>query len=356
MDLFKKFKYFIGGRIIKTGIAVFLTVVICEWLNWPAMFAAITAIITIEPTAANSIRKAFVRFPAAAIGAAYSVAFNIALGDSSITYALVAIATIMTCHKLHLNEGTLVATLTGVAMISTVHDHFIASFFIRLGATSIGLLVSTLVNFFVMRPNYSPAILHKIHDLLLDAGTFIEKHGIDLVKTHTKTSNTVDSRVWFQRLMKEIEMVEVLCRYQKEEWKYHRFNRQDMRLFHYEYKKLNILRQILYHAGNLVSISNQRVNMSKDHEDLMIDTIQSIKKILHHDQHEIVDEHTEKMNKLTEIFWYAKPVHCRDQHCFSPETIICYELISINDLLEELNQIQKLEMRHQKLYKSSLEE
>jgi len=37
------------------------------------MFAVITAIVTIEPTAADSIKKAFVRFPASAIGAGFSV-------------------------------------------------------------------------------------------------------------------------------------------------------------------------------------------------------------------------------------------------------------------------------------------
>ncbi|MCM3412313.1 aromatic acid exporter family protein [Metabacillus litoralis] len=349
MDLIRKAKYLVGGRIIKTGIAVFLTVMICEWLNWPAMFAAITAIITIEPTAANSIKKAFVRFPAAAIGAAYSIAFNVVLGDHSYTYALVAIATIMTCHKLRLNEGTLVATLTGVAMISTVHDHFIASFFIRLGATSIGLLVSTLVNLFVMSPNYSPAILNKIRDLFLETGDFIESRGLEVVNLHSKT-NRNESRSWFQKLMKNIEAIEVLCRYQKEEWKYHRFSRQDMRTFHYEYKKLNILRQILYHAGNLLTISNQKVKVSEKNKGLVVEIVRSIKDILHHQQYEIETSHFEKINRVTELFWDRKPDHCDSHHCFAPETVIFYELISISDLLEELNHIQSLELRHQKLY------
>ncbi len=37
----------IGGRVIKTGIAVFLTVLVCEFFNIPTIFAVITAIVTI---------------------------------------------------------------------------------------------------------------------------------------------------------------------------------------------------------------------------------------------------------------------------------------------------------------------
>ncbi|WP_243658051.1 aromatic acid exporter family protein [Priestia megaterium] len=44
----KKFN-FLGGRIIKTGIAVFLTALICQSIGWPYMLAVITAIVTIEP-------------------------------------------------------------------------------------------------------------------------------------------------------------------------------------------------------------------------------------------------------------------------------------------------------------------
>lgn len=55
-------KKFVGGRIFKTGLAVFITAVICEILNWPAMFAVITAIVTIEPTAAIRLRKLLFAF------------------------------------------------------------------------------------------------------------------------------------------------------------------------------------------------------------------------------------------------------------------------------------------------------
>ena len=69
-------KKFLGGnRVIKTGVAVLLTAWICDLLEWPAVFAVITAIVTIEPTVSDSIKKGIVRFPVSAIDSAYAVTF-----------------------------------------------------------------------------------------------------------------------------------------------------------------------------------------------------------------------------------------------------------------------------------------
>lgn len=43
-------------------------------------------------------------------------------------------------------------------MIEAIHDQFMMAFFIRLGTTSIGLIVSTLVNMFIFPPNYQKVI------------------------------------------------------------------------------------------------------------------------------------------------------------------------------------------------------
>ena len=110
MIYIKKF-IFLGGRIIKTGIAFFLTALICHSIGWPYMLAVITAIVTIEPTAADSIKKAFIRFPASAIGAAFAMFYTFLLGVTPLTYMLVAVSTIIstafTCRntRCHANRS-----------------------------------------------------------------------------------------------------------------------------------------------------------------------------------------------------------------------------------------------------------
>lgn len=54
------YKKIIGARTIKTGLATFLTALFCLALNLNPIFAILTAIVTIEPTAKASLKKAIV--------------------------------------------------------------------------------------------------------------------------------------------------------------------------------------------------------------------------------------------------------------------------------------------------------
>ncbi|EVU67347.1 aromatic acid exporter family protein, partial [Staphylococcus aureus] len=45
------YKHLIGARTIKTGIAIFLTAVFCMALDLTPIYAILTAVVTIEPTA-----------------------------------------------------------------------------------------------------------------------------------------------------------------------------------------------------------------------------------------------------------------------------------------------------------------
>ena len=47
----KWYKKIIGARTIKTGLATFLTSLFCLMLDLTPIFAILTAIVTIEPTA-----------------------------------------------------------------------------------------------------------------------------------------------------------------------------------------------------------------------------------------------------------------------------------------------------------------
>src|SRR5699024_8010543 len=109
-----------GERIIKTGISTFLTALICIWLNLPPIFAVITAIVTIEPTAKASLKKAYVRFPASIIGTFIAVVSLFIFGETAITYVYSSMFTILFIYRLQLYDGVLVAVISVVAMIPSV--------------------------------------------------------------------------------------------------------------------------------------------------------------------------------------------------------------------------------------------
>ncbi|WP_281888023.1 aromatic acid exporter family protein [Paenibacillus sp. YYML68] len=148
----------IGNRLIKTGVAIFATSAICHWMNWPTIFAIIAAIVTLEPTVDASVRKGFIRFPAAITGAAVAMAADYALGQQPLAYTLSALATIYLCQLLKWKDALLVATLTSVNMIALTESDYLQSFFVRVGTTLTGITVSALVNYFIFPPDYSKQI------------------------------------------------------------------------------------------------------------------------------------------------------------------------------------------------------
>src|SRR5699024_11852140 len=111
------------------------------------------------------------RFPASAIGSFYAVLFISLFGNSPLTYTLAASLTILTCYQLRLNAGLLVATITAVAMVEVVYDNYWMSFLIRLGITTIGIFVSTLVNIFILPPDYTIQIKQQIKQVKNNNGS-----------------------------------------------------------------------------------------------------------------------------------------------------------------------------------------
>lgn len=334
MKRIKRFK-FVGGRVIKTGLAVFITAWLCQLLNLPIPFAVIAAIVTIEHTVADSLRKAIVRFPASAIGAFLAVLFVALFSESPITYALAATITIFICYKLKFNDGILVATLTAVAMIPTLSGDYTLDFISRLATTSIGITVSTCINFIIMPPNYFFDIKQSVKSLYIETAKVLEKTSDNILLNKNKPM------VLYQNLMNDLERTFQLCSFQLDEWKYHRHEIGEIREFHHLQKQLTLLQQILYHLGNLQFVKLN--NLERDTDIIKItNAIKSICTILIDENHSIPKEHYDLIKELDHIFWNIKQTEKtvpNYQHHFDSKTVIFYETLALHDCLEELEQL-----------------
>ncbi|WP_079529702.1 FUSC family protein [Halobacillus hunanensis] len=337
---FKDFNL-LGGRTIKTGVSVFITALICGFFNFPIIFAVITAIVTIEHTAADSIKKAMVRFPASAIGALLATSFYALLGKEAITYALAAMLTIAICHKLKLDDGIIVAAITATAMIPEFQDHYFVSFITRLGTTSIGIIVSTFVNFFLMPPNYFPVIDKIIYDLFSHTSQLTTR--IISINKGESNENTRNISRSYRQLTARLEKAFQLSQYQREEWKYHRHTIEQMRAFQLSQKKLAALQQITYHLGNLQYARVQPDDFNTKERTLLKEIVESFAETLENQDHKISEAQYEKVEKLDNLFWRWKELHVEYsgnfKHQLPPQTILMYELLCFHDVLEELERI-----------------
>ncbi|WP_010647410.1 aromatic acid exporter family protein [Oceanobacillus massiliensis] len=328
---------FLGRRVVKTGVAAFFTALICQWIGWPVAFAVITAIVTIEPTVSDSIKKGIIRFPASAIGSAYAVLFMSLFGDSPITYALAAVFTIATCFKLKLHAGLLVATLTSVAMIDVIHGHFLIAFFIRLGTTTIGIGVSTLVNMFVLPPKYRNIITGKVNHIKLRTGAQIEKISrLVLEGSDDKKKLMLDE---LTKLDEEIHKTEILCRFQREEVKYHPLLESEQLAFQQSQKQLNNLRLIHYHLSNLIYNPIIHLSWTADEKKIILDAVITMANSLKDEALYSSEANMKQMDCITELFWEDNEELTKNNAHhptnFPPELIVLYELVSIYELVNK---------------------
>ncbi|MFC0523974.1 aromatic acid exporter family protein [Pontibacillus salicampi] len=349
VEALKKLKLF-GSRTLKTGISVFATALICLLFDLPVIFAVVTAIVTIENTASDSIKKALVRFPASAIGAFLAATLYGLMGQTALTYALAAMLTIAVCHKLKLDDGIIVATLTAVAMIPEFNSNYFVSFFMRLGTTSIGIIVSSLVNFFLLPPDYSKMIYNNVKNLYHEAANVLEG---SLPRCMNQNGNHAKQmQRAYRQLTFELEKTYQLSQFQREEWKYHRHSTREMKAFNFAQKKLNTLQQIVYHLGNLQYVKLEENAFTSEEKNLITSIISTMAEILRTPSHEMSDSYFQQIEELDKEFWHWKEEHIENptkyRHHFPPQTIIIYELLSLHDVMEELRDISR--ERHQLIH------
>ncbi|AIF44079.1 aromatic acid exporter family protein [Virgibacillus sp. SK37] len=333
----------VGGRVIKTGVAIFLTAWICELLDWPPVFAVITAIVSIEPTVSDSIKKGVIRFPASAIGSAYAVFFISIFGNSPLTYTLAAVFTIVTCFRLKLHAGLLVATLTAVAMIEVIHSNFLFSFFIRLGTTTVGLLVSTAVNMFVLPPDYKNDIKNNIQSMAKRTGKIIEKVFRDILEDKHDDQDEIEKEM-VAELDKKILQTELLIRFQKDEAKYHPLAASEKQQFQKVQDQIVRLRLIHYHMDNLINSPLKDISWSVEERKIILHAVTELTKALRNPAYYQPEKHQMELQQITEIFWEDNEEITKnsDKHPtkFPPELIILYELVAVYNLVDRFYNIK----------------
>ena len=329
-----KVQTIIGNRVIKTGIAVFFTALICKWFNFPPTFAVITAIVTIEPTVTDSIKKGLVRFPASAIGAAYAVIFLAIFGNSPSTYMLAAILTIFTCFRLNLHAGLLVATLTAIAMIELVDDSYFLSFLIRLATTTIGLSVSTLVNMFVFPPNYHRSIDKQIVPIRKQLSNHMKRCYYELIFTKTPLDFGVNEKV--SSVYKELERVELLSLYQKKDLKFHHILEKREDELTQLRQQIHYLRMIQYHVTNIAEQPTMKFEWDALKQKHAFETVCYFANVLAGKIDFEKEEWIAKRGQLNQLFQeMLKSNQMSSTEKLPIELVAIYELISIVEIIED---------------------
>src|SRR5690625_2376106 len=251
--------------------------------------------------------------------------------NSPITYTLAASLTIITCYRLKLHAGLLVATITAVAMVEVVYDNYFLSFFTRLGTTTVGIVVSTLVNMFILPPNYMKEIDRNVQTIYTSIGQVLENI--------LHTPETVNENL--EKLNKKLTKTEELIRFQQEESYYHPLVDSKKESFNIVQKQLRTLRYIHYHLHNLETINYNNLKMTPMNRDIVTKAITELVFHMTDDGWGKMENNEKKLRNLLEMFWSSShPIENTNTEKLPQELILLYELISIFYLVKQLKTLR----------------
>lgn len=158
----------IGARIIKTGIAVTITMFICKALHFePAFFGAVSAVINMQPSIFLTYKAARDQILVHIIGITAGFFFGFFAGVNPFSAGLIAILLISLYIKLKLQSGITMGIVAALFVLSSNTDEFLAHAIARTGVIFAGLGSAMIVNILLWPPRYKQrfkAILKKSNE------------------------------------------------------------------------------------------------------------------------------------------------------------------------------------------------
>lgn len=174
---------FVGARILKTGVAVALAIYICTLLKLePKVFAAVSAVINVQPSIYRSFRNALQQVLTHVISVAIAIICGYTLGTGPLIIGLATVIIITINVKLNLKQGISMGVVAGVFVLDAPQHEFLSHALTRSYVIFVGLGAALLINSFLPQPRYSKDFLFHLGKL----NELSAKFFTDLVKGFIK--------------------------------------------------------------------------------------------------------------------------------------------------------------------------
>jgi len=200
----------LGARILKTGIAIVLSLYLGLLLHSPSpVFAGIAAIFAIQPTIYRSYLTIMEQIQGNIIGALLAVVLVLLLGNHIIVIGLAAIIVILINLKLKLENTIGLSLVTLISIMETQSGNFIQFAGIRFTTIMIGVFSAFIVNLVFMPPRYENKLYFKIVNTTEEIIKWIRlsaRHDYDhqLLKTDIKKfKDSINTMEQFYSMYKE---------------------------------------------------------------------------------------------------------------------------------------------------------
>lgn len=163
----------IGARIIKTGIAVTISMFICIALKLePAVFGAVSAVINMQPSVYLTFKSTKDQIIIHLLGVLTGLGTGFLLGGNPFSMGLTTILIITIYGKLKLQKGIIMGMVAAVFILDSAPEQFLAHAVSRSGVIFVGLTVAMIINITLRPPRYGNLLLEKLQESNHQAGNY----------------------------------------------------------------------------------------------------------------------------------------------------------------------------------------
>jgi hypothetical protein len=153
----------LGARIVKTGIAVTITMFICKFFNLePAFFGAVSAVINMQPSISLTIDTAKDQIMVHILGVLTGLAFGYLLGNNPLVMGVITILLISLHIKFNFKSTVTMGIIAALFVLSSSADQFLNHALTRSAVIFIGLSVAMLINVLLWPPRYKQQFKAKL--------------------------------------------------------------------------------------------------------------------------------------------------------------------------------------------------
>lgn len=154
-----------GTRIIKTGIAVIITMYLCNILNLePALFGAVSAVANMQPSLYLTLKTAKLQIAIHIIGVSIGLAAGYLLGANPFVMGAVTVCIIVLYTRLKMQNGILMGVVAAIFVLSSPANQFLEHAYNRSFVIFIGLFVAMIINATLWPPRYGYIFIEKLRE------------------------------------------------------------------------------------------------------------------------------------------------------------------------------------------------
>ncbi|WP_082235516.1 FUSC family protein [Halobacillus massiliensis] len=152
----------IGARMLKTGIAVTLSLLLCHAFNFTTTgFAAIAAFLAIQPSVYRSWKHLLDQIQANVIGALFAFGTLYLLGNHPVVTGIIVILLIGINSRLGV-ENVGLSVVTAIAILEIQDPHVFQFGMERFLSVMVGIVSAVLINMIFLPPKYEERLLSHI--------------------------------------------------------------------------------------------------------------------------------------------------------------------------------------------------